>query len=77
MAYDLKELLGELKGKGLDIAEEAAGAAVDAVLTWVEKSALASENKYDDLLLAVTPLLREQIKPLIDKIDGEVDEPQT
>lgn len=72
-AYDSKELLKELKSKGLDIAEDAAELVVESVFAWVEKSALASENKYDDLILAVLPMLKELAQSAVDKIDGKQD----
>ena len=57
-AFDLKALVEELKAQGLPVAEEAAKVVVQSVLTWVEKSVVATESKYDDFALAIIPLLR-------------------
>lgn len=57
-AYDLKGLLAELKGNGLEIAEESAKVVIVAVFEWLEKSAALSENKYDDLASVLYPQLR-------------------
>jgi len=72
-AYDVKELVEILKVNGLDLAEEAAELAVKSVLEWVEKSADLSENKYDDLLKAVIPMVKPMLLKGLDKIDGKVD----
>jgi len=72
-AYDLKPLLGELKKVGLEATEATALASIDMMLDWFEASAVLSENKYDDMALAVSPLLRGVLKDLADKIDGEKD----
>ena len=71
-AYDLNELGKELKDKGLIVAEEVAEQVVVSVFDFLEKSALASENKIDDMLvLAVSPTLKKYlIEDLVDKIDG-------
>ena len=66
-------LLEELKKEGLVVAEDAAEKVVKVVLEWLEKEAIASENKYDDILLAVLPILKAEIFKAIDKIDGVVD----
>lgn len=71
-AYDLNDLVSRLKPHGLDLAEDAANALVKEVLAWVKDSALASENKFDDLTLAVLPMLEDYIKAQVDKIDGAV-----
>lgn len=74
-AYDVKELLEELKKKGIPLAEDAAENVVEAVFDWVEKSALASENKYDDFALALTPVLKKFVlEELVDKIDKSDNE---
>ena len=49
-AYDPKELINELKAQGLEIAEESAKVAITGVFSWLKKSAVASENKIDDML---------------------------
>lgn len=69
--YDLNDLVSRLKDQGLDVAEDAAKLVVGAVFAWVKDSALASENKMDDLVLAVLPVVEEYVKSQLDKIDGE------
>ena len=72
-AYDIKDLVDGLKGKGLDLAEDAAVIVVEAVIDWVGQSAAKSENKYDDLLIAILPILKSEALKLADKIDGKVE----
>lgn len=71
-SYDVKELLGKLKSQGLDVAEEAAKVLVSETLDWMAESAAASENKFDDLLVAIVPVVKPHIMDMVDKIDGEV-----
>ena len=70
-AYDVKALVEKLKGKGLEVAEDVAVIAVGEVIAWFKESALLSENKYDDLVLAILPMLEAEILKQIDKIDGQ------
>jgi hypothetical protein len=70
-AYDLNELLGKLKAKGLAVAEEMAKDVVEAVLDWVSESAKASQTPYDDMLLVVLPKVKEFIMSEVDKLDGQ------
>lgn len=69
-AYDLKVLAEKLKAKGLDVAEEAAKIIVEETLTFIVESAVKSENKYDDLLVAIVPVIKPHILSAVDKIDG-------
>ena len=71
-AYDLKNLVARLKTKGLDVAEDVAKVALVEVLDWISESALVSSNNYDDLFIAVMPLLKTAMLEQIDKIDGKV-----
>lgn len=71
-AYDVKELVEIVKSKGLDIAEEGAKVAAISVLEWLEKSAIASPNPYDNLLAPFYPIARQKVLEQIDKIDGQV-----
>lgn len=74
MAYDFGVLVSKLKDKGLDVAEDAAVIIYDVVTEWVMESAQASENKMDDMLLAVLPVINGYVKAeLLDKIDGQDD----
>jgi len=71
-AYDVKALAEKLKARGLDVAEDVATEVLGAVFEFFEESAVLSENKYDDLLLAILPMLKSEALKAIDKIDGEV-----
>lgn len=70
--YDVNDLISRLKDQGLDVAEDAAKLVVGAVFAWVKDSALASENKMDDLVLAVLPVVEEYVLSQLDKLDGRV-----
>lgn len=70
-AYDFSALASKLQNRGLDLAEEAAKLAVEEILKWVEESAEISENKFDDVIIAVLPLIKDQALEVIDHIDGE------
>lgn len=70
-AYKLSGLLEKLKAKGLDVAEDGAKVIVEATLEWVQESAVASANKYDDLAVVLVSALKESILKEIDKIDGK------
>jgi len=71
---DAKEvLLEELKKEGLDIAEDAAMGVAKAVIRALPKFFVATENKYDDILIGLLPVLEPAILQALDKIDGEKD----
>lgn len=69
-AYDLKALVEKLKAKGLDVAEDAAKVIVEESFAWVEESAKLSATPYDDLLIAVIPVMKKEVLKAVDKIDG-------
>ena len=66
-----KVLMEELKKEGLEVAEGAAIGACKAVFKALPKFFLATENKYDDMVIPILPLVEQQMMPLLDKIDGE------
>ena len=68
---DYKLLLIELKKHGLDLAEDAARDVVEAVFSWLETEVVKTENKIDDLLVAILPVIKPHILKAIDKIDGQ------
>lgn len=69
-----KQVLVEaLKKEGLDLAEEAAMKATKAVIKALPEFLAATENKWDDLLIALIPVLEPAIMKALDKIDKEVD----
>jgi hypothetical protein len=69
-AYNIGELALKLKSKGLDVAEEGAKVAVESVIEWLEESAMASSNPYDNLLIALYPIVKQKALEQVDKIDG-------
>lgn len=68
-AYDVKDLLEKLQSKGLNVAEEAAKVLVEEVLAWVSESAALSENKIDDLVAVIVPVVKPYILKAVDSID--------
>lgn len=72
-AYDFKVLVAKLKGKGLDIAEDVAKVAIVEILDWIVESAKVSKNNYDDLFVAVMPMLKAAMLKQADKIDGKIE----
>lgn len=70
--YDLKELGKALKAKGLTAVENCAKEVVEEVMAWLEASAKASKNPYDDMALVIFPKVKELILAQVDKIDGQV-----
>lgn len=71
-AYDVSALVAGLKGKGLDVVEEAAKDVVLAVSDWLVESVKLSATPFDDIALIVLPKLVESALAEIDKIDGAV-----
>jgi len=69
--YDLKALGAELKGQGLEIAEESLKSVVVALFNWLEKSADLSPNPYDDMAKIVYPKIKAEILKLADNINKE------
>lgn len=69
--YDLKDLMGRLKGKGLDLTEEAAKLVLHETCVWIQESAALSPNKLDDLAAVGVPELEKLALKLVDKIDGQ------
>lgn len=73
MAYEVKALVEKLKAKGLDVAEEAAKVIVEETFAWVAEEAVKSENKIDDLLVAIIPVIKPHVLAAVDKIDEHKD----
>lgn len=67
-----KLIVEELKKSGLDIAEDAAIAAVRAVFGVLPKVFLATPNKYDDLIIPLLGVIEPKLMEMLDKIDGQV-----
>lgn len=70
-AYDIKALLEKLKGRGLDLAEEAAKIVVEETFGWVEESAKLSKTPFDDMGLIVLPQLKALALAGVDRLDGQ------
>jgi len=70
-AYDIKALGENIKGKGLDLAEDAIVLVVEELFNWIEESAKLSETPYDDMGLVVLPQLKKLALAQVDKIDGQ------
>jgi hypothetical protein len=68
------QLLEELKGKGLNIAEDALASLVEAVFDAGVKYVQNTENKFDDLVIAAVPSVKGLLLAELDKLDGEDDE---
>jgi len=68
---ETKSLGDLLKEKGLDVAEDAAKLVVEAVFEFAEEAVKKTENKYDDVALAILPVVKPIVLDLVDKIDGE------
>lgn len=71
-AYDLSALAAQLKGRGLDLAEESLKIVVHELFVWVSESAKLSATPYDDMALLVLPHLEKLALDQVDKIDGQV-----
>lgn len=70
--FDVKALVEKLKGRGLNLAEDAAKGAVEDILSWVEEGAKASGTPLDDIAAALLKSYKPQILAELDKIDGVV-----
>lgn len=73
-AYDLKELVNKVKAKGLPMLEDGAEKLLEAVFEWLDESAVVSKGKIDDMFRPVYPLIQEQVKKQVDKIDPSDNE---
>lgn len=72
-AYDPKALLEALKAQGLPVLEDAAEKTIEAVFTWLQESAVKSENRIDDALMVLYPHAKELALGQADKIDGSIE----
>lgn len=70
-AYDLKELLAELKGNGLELAEDSAELVYASLKSWLKKSAAKSSTPIDDVVLNFLDKLDPVVLPAIDKINPD------
>ena len=72
-AYDFKVLLDKLKEDLPDLAEEAVVNIVENVFDWLQDSAIKSENKFDDMGVAIYPIIKKYILEKADELDKEDD----
>ena len=70
-AYDVKELLKRLEKRGKSVLEVALVAALDELHKWGKESAELSKTPIDDVAMSGAPVLVDELKEEIDKIDGE------
>jgi hypothetical protein len=71
-AYDIAVLAEKLKGRGLDVAEEAVKVLVEEMFVWVEESAKLSATPYDDMAMIILPQMKAMAVKAVDKIDGQI-----
>ena len=71
MASLTEILVEELKKEGLEVAEEAAKMAVKALFRALPKVVVASENKYDDMLLGIIPVFEPMVMNLLEDINKD------
>ena len=64
-------LLEELKKEGLDVAEDALIGVVKALFKAMPKFFVATDNKYDDMVIALLPLIEPEIIKMLDQVDGK------
>ena len=62
----------DIKKELLVMAEKVSRDAVDSAFKIIEIAVKASENKFDDMIIAALPLLKETALKYIDKISEEV-----
>lgn len=70
--YDLSVLTAKLKERGLNLVEDEVKVVIHELAGWLSESAKLSETPFDDVALAVIPLLEKAGTDLADKIDGQV-----
>ncbi len=62
-------MVDELKKEGLEIAEESVRMICKAMFRVIPKVVMASENKLDDMVVVVLPILEPMVMDLIDNIN--------
>ena len=65
-------IVEEFKTQGLAIGEDAAIAIVKVVFGLIPKVVLATDNKIDDILAAIVPIIEPKIMEMLDEIDGQI-----
>jgi hypothetical protein len=67
--YTKQAVVAKAKSIGIELGETLAIALVKTTLKWVKDSALKSENKADDILAVIIPLVEPKIYEALDKIN--------
>lgn len=67
--YDPKDLAEKLKAQGIEVAEEGAKAAFEAVWAWVGESAQLSASQIDDLIWGLAQPAKPYILEQLEKIN--------
>jgi hypothetical protein len=65
----IEVFIEELKKEGLELGEESAKMAARALFGSIEKMVVASDNKYDDMLLPVIGLVQPKLMDLLEDIN--------
>lgn len=68
-AYDVKDLVAKLKAQGIEVAEEGAKAAFEAVWAWIGESAQLSATQLDDMIWGFAQPAKPYILEQLDKIN--------
>ncbi len=66
---DYKKLIELLKNEGLEITEEAAKKLVPIFMGFIKEAIVKSENKFDDALLLLMPLIEKQLLAYAEEIN--------
>jgi len=66
-----QKLVAALKADGIEIAEDAIKLLIEKVMDYAAGKAAQSENKIDDFLIPLMPLIKKELMKLADKIDGK------
>ncbi len=66
---DYKKLIELLKNEGLEITEEAAKKLVPIFMNFIKEAIVKSENKFDDALLLLMPLIEKQLLAYAEEIN--------
>ena len=64
-----KSLIENLKEEGLEIAEESAKAAYNAVMKTITEFVIETENPYDDLVIPALKFVDSKVAPLLENIN--------
>lgn len=66
--FDFKDLFKRLEANGMPMLEDTAKTLVNTILDWAQDSITKSENRFDDFILPVLPIIRKYALGYADKI---------